>query len=248
MKVLGVLGFAAAAGTIATATHAQGSLLIGRVLTDSGMVIAGAEVVLNGPQNLQRTNEKGEFKFTAISAGFQIVGVRMPGFAPKVDTIEFGDAGEIRRDFKLSRIETTLPRVPVTTTLLDRKLYEFHDRRKFGMGRFLDSAEFAKAAGTRTADKLTKLPGIMILRGRGLAAYVTSSRTLANYQGRARPCTANVWLDYINLGTGFNVNEIDPSHIAAIEWYAGTQTVPARFAVPSKPNDPYCGTLVIWLR
>jgi hypothetical protein len=57
-----------------------------------------------------------------------------------------------------------------------------------------------------------------------------------------------VWLDYINVGTGFNVNEIDPSHIAAIEWYAGTSSVPARFAVPAKPASPYCGTLVIWLR
>jgi hypothetical protein len=114
------------------------------------------------------------------------------------------------------------------------------------MGRFLDSAEFAKAAGTRTSDKLAKLPGLMVVRGRGLAAYVTSSRSLAG--SRRGTCTANVWLDYINLGTGFNVIELVPSIIAAIEWYAGTSSVPARFAVPAKPNAPYCGTLVIWLR
>jgi hypothetical protein len=245
MKVLSFLGFVVAASAIVSTTQAQGTILVGRVLSDSGTVLMGAEVVLNGPQNAQRTNEKGEFKFTAVPVGFQIVGVRMLGFAPKVDTIDVADAGEVRREYRLSRIETTLPRVPVTATLLDRKLFEFLDRRKFGMGRFLDSAEFAKVARTRTSDKLSKLPGLMIVRGRGLASYVTSSRSLTNSRGR---CTANVWLDYINLGPGFNVNELDPSIIAAVEWYASTSAVPARFAVPAKPNAPYCGTLVIWLR
>src|SRR6185503_20954102 len=107
----------AVASAVATPTHAQGSVLIGRVFSDSGMVLVGAEVVLNGPQKLQRTNQKGEFKFTAVPAGFQIVGVRMLGFAPKVDTIEVADAGEVRRVYRLARIETTLPEVPVTTVL-----------------------------------------------------------------------------------------------------------------------------------
>jgi hypothetical protein len=247
MHFRGILDIIAMCGAIASTAHSQGSVLVGRVFSDSGTVVVGAQVVLNGPQNSQRTNGKGEFKFTAVPAGYQIVGVRMLGFAPKVDTIEVEEAGEIRREFKLSRVEITLPRVPVTTTLLDRKLFEFLERRKFGMGRFLDSAEFAKAPGTRTSDKLSKLPGLMILRGRGLSAFVTSTRSLANGKGRSL-CTANVWLDYINLGTGFNVNELDPSIIAAVEWYAGTSAVPARFAVPAKPSSPHCGTLVLWLR
>ena len=243
MKVPRFFGFAASASAIVSPIHAQGSVFVGRVFSDSGQVLVGAEVLLNGPQNSLRTNEKGEFRFAAVPSGLQIVGVRMFGYAPKVDTVEVADAGEVRREYKLSRIETTLPRVPVTATVLDRKLFEFYDRRKFGMGRFLDSAEFAKAAGTRTSDKLSKLPGLMIVRGRGLSAFVTSSRSLS--RGR---CTANVWLDYMNLGPGFNVNELDPSIIAAVEWYASTSMVPARFAVPAKPNAPYCGTLVIWLR
>ncbi|HWP71615.1 MAG TPA: carboxypeptidase-like regulatory domain-containing protein, partial [Gemmatimonadaceae bacterium] len=150
---------------VAPATHAQ-STFTGRVLSDSGLVLAGAEVVLNGPQNLQRTNASGEFRFTAVPAGQNIVGVRMPGFAPKVDTIDFADAGEVRREYRLSRIEATLPEVPVTASLLDRKLWQFHERRRLGIGRFLDSAEFANTRGTRTADKLTRLPGLIVVRGR----------------------------------------------------------------------------------
>src|SRR5689334_14560286 len=123
------------------AAHGQ-SLFLGRVLTDSNAVIAGAQVFLNGPQNIQRTNALGEFRFTAVPAGDHIVGIRMPGFAPMVDTIEVADAGEVRREYKLARIETTLPKVPVTTTLLERKLSDFYERRGSGIGRFLDSAEF----------------------------------------------------------------------------------------------------------
>jgi hypothetical protein len=238
---LTTIGFASA-----VEARAQSSVFLGRVLSDSGMVLIGAEVVLNGPQNLKRANERGEFRFNAVPAGYQIVGVRMPGFIPKVDTIEVADAGEVSREYRLSRLVATLPEVPVTATILDRKLFEFYDRRKFGMGRFLDSAEFARAHGTRTSDKLSKLGGIMIVRGRGLDAYVTSTRSLA--QPSRRRCLANIWLDYLNLGTGFNVNELDPSAIAAVEWYPSTSMMPARFAVPAKPNQPYCGTLVIWLR
>ena len=79
--------------------------ITGRVLSDSGAVLVGAEVVLNGPQTLQRTNEKGEFSFARVPPGPQIIGVRMPGFAPEVDTIDVTDAGEIRRERRAGRRE-----------------------------------------------------------------------------------------------------------------------------------------------
>jgi len=229
---------------VAPAVHAQGSTFMGRVLTDSGVAIAGAEVVLTPPPMTQRTNGRGEFRFVELTAGDYIVSVRMPGFAPKADTIEVADAGEVRGEYRLSRIET-LPEVPVTASLLDRKLGEFHERRRFGIGRFLDSAEFANTRGTRTADKLTRLPGLIVVRGRFSDAYVANNRQILP---NGRLCKSAVWLDNINLGLDFNVNELDPSLIVAIEWYAGQASIPARFNVPPRPGQPYCGVLVIWTR
>ena len=252
----------------AQAAGAQASVIIGRVVNDSGVPLAGAEVVLNGPKNLQRTNEKGEFTFTRVPSGFQIIGVRMTGFAPRVDTIEVEDAGEIRRDFRLSRIETTLPRVPVTATskLLDLKLAEFHERRKTsGGGRFLDSAEFANTRGTRMSDRLSKLPGVLVQRGRGSEVFITNTRVRKPGEpGSKSMCRSLVWMDGVNLGVEFNVNELNPSHVAAVEWYAG-EFVPAKLTAqprwssnmtvsPSQqkatvpPTQSYCGVLVIWLR
>ena len=233
---------------VAPAVHAQGSTFMGRVLTDSGVAIAGAEVVLTPPPMTQRTNGRGEFRFVELTAGDYIVSVRMPGFAPKADTIEVADAGEVRGEYRLSRIET-LPEVPVTASLLDRKLGEFHERRRFGIGRFLDSAEFANTRGTRTADKLTRLPGLIVVRGRFSDAYVANNRQIPLKGGtNGKPCKSAVWVDNINLGLDFNVNELDPSLIVAIEWYAGQASIPARFNVPPRPGQPYCGVLVIWTR
>lgn len=236
-----------ATAVVPIAVHGQ-SVFLGRVLTDSGVVIAGAEVFLNGPQNIKRTDARGEFRFTAVPGGAHIVGVRMPGFAPTIDTIDVADAGEVRRDYRLARIEATLPEVPVTATLLDRKLSDFYERRRMGIGRFLDSAEFAKRGGTRTSDRLATLPAIRI-EYRGLQAVVTNTRVRTRGEPGSRSwCRASIWLDGVNLGTGYNVNELDPSVIAAVEWYAGEASVPVRFAVPQKGGDRYCGVLVIWMR
>jgi hypothetical protein len=239
--------------------HAQ-STFTGRVLTDSGVPLVGAEVVIAKLVKGERTNASGEFRFTGLPSGYHAVGIRMPGFAPKGDTIEVAESGEVRREYRLTRIETTLPEVPVTASLLDRKLIEFHERRRtLGAGRFLDSAEFANSRGTKVSDRLAKLPGVLIQRGdarqgRGSEMFVTNSRQRsAGEPGSTSMCRSLVWLDGVNLGTEFNVNSLDPSMIAAVEWYAG-QFVPAKLAVPPRISvntgriEPYCGVLVIWLR
>jgi hypothetical protein len=229
---------------VAGPAHAQGSLFTGRVLADSTLApLAEAEISLPALGRTQRANVRGEFRFTAIPAGDHIVQVRVPGYSPKIDTIEVADAGEARREYRLSRIQVTLPEVPITASLLDRRLYEFHERRRFGIGRFLDSAEFAKAHGTRTSDKLARLPGVIILRGRFSDAYVANNRQ-RTLNGRL--CRAAVWLDGINLGIDYNVNLLDPSMIAAVEWYAGQASIPARFNVTGRAGQ--CGVLVIWTR
>ena len=225
-----------AALLLAATAHAQGSTFAGRVLTDSGLPLAGAEIVLGAKRT--NTGAKGEFRLTSLSAGEHSVLVRMPGFAPQVDTIEVADAGEVQREYRLSRIQSILPEVPVTTTLTDRRLADFYSRKQFGMGRFLDSTQFAKTNGTRTSDRLRRLPGLLITRGRFSEAFVSSSR------GR---CAASVWMDGLNLGTGYDVNMLDPSTILAVEWYSSPAMTPAQFSMV-KRGASHCAVLVLWTK
>ena len=239
---------AAAMFVFAPALHAQGTMIMGRVTTDSGVAIVGAEVVLNGPTNTQRTDAKGEFRFMRVAGGANVIGARMPGFAPQIDTLDVPDAGELRFDFKLARIEATLPEVDVKTSPLDRRLAEFHERRRMGIGRFLDSAEFADRRGIYTSDRLKTLPGIVIGRGRfSSEAYVSNNRVRMPGEGQ-RWCRALVWLDNVKVGTDFNINQLDPSIIAGVEWYAGEASIPARYAVPKRTSTEYCGVLIVWTR
>ena len=232
LKLLGV----ASVFALPHALVAQGSTFFGRVLTDSGAPLAGAEVATNAVR--ARSNAKGEFKLTSLIAGEHLVLVRMPGFAPKTDTIEVADAGEARREYRLSPVQATLPEVPVTATLTDRRLAEFYDRKQFGMGRFMDSAQFANSHGIRTAEKLMRLPGLLIQRGRFSDAYVMSSR------GR---CAASVWMDGLNLGTGFDVNSLDPGIILAVEWYPTAAMTPVQFSMV-KRGASHCAVIVIWTK
>ena len=255
MKRLFVVFLPLTAATVlavaAPETNAQ-SVFTGRVLTDSGVPLAGAEVFLNGPQNIQRTNDAGEFRFTNVPAGDHIVGVRITGFVPKIDTIEVAEAGEVRREYKLARIETTLPRVPVTAAApADAKLFEFNERKRLGVGRFLDSAQWVNSRGTRTSDRIAKLPGVFILRGRNSTdAFVANTRDRPRNNAGLAPvwCHAMVWLDGVRVGTDFSINSLDPSSIKAVEWYAGQGSVPAKFNIPSRIDQRYCGVLVLWTR
>jgi carboxypeptidase family protein len=233
--------------TVVHVARAQGSSFSGRVLTDSGVPIPGAQIVLAALQRAERTNAQGVFRFDSLPAGSHVVGIRAPGYAPRGDTIDIADAGEVRREYRLARIEatTTLPEVPVTATLLDRKLIEFRERRRLGVGRFLDSAEFANTRGTRTSDRLQKLPGLLIMRGRFSEAYIANTRQRSADGGW---CRSLIWLDGVNVGTDFNVNELDPVIIAAVEWYAGQASIPAKYNVPMRAGQTYCGVLVIWMR
>ena len=236
MKIAGILTVITATLCAPRALFAQGSTFAGRVLTDSGSPIAGSEVALTSKR--ANTNAKGEFKLTALSAGEHVVLVRMPGYAPRSDTIEVAEAGEVRREYSLSRIQAILPAVPVVATLTDRRLAAFYERKQYGMGRFLDSTQFAKTHGTRTSDKLMRLPGLLIQRGRFSNVLVMSSR------GR---CAASIWLDGIDLGTGFDVNMLDPGTILAVEWYSSAAMTPVQFSMV-KRGASHCATLVIWTK
>jgi len=86
-----------------------------------------------------------------------------------------------------------------------------------------------------------------VVRGRfSSEAYIANTRSRS--RGGGPLCRALIFIDNINQGTSFNVNELDPSVVAAVEWYAGEASVPARFAIGARRNQSYCGVLAIWLR
>ena len=56
---------------------------------------------------------------------------------------------------------------------------------------------------------------------------------------------ASVWMDGLNLGTGFDVNMLDPSTILAVEWYSTPAMTPVQFSMV-KRGASHCAVLFIW--
>lgn len=138
---------------------------------------------------------------------------------------------------------------------------EFEERRLAGFGHFITRAELEKQANRRTSDILARVPGLSVKRGTGGYAWIASSRgnikieenprpSALDLQRGARPaCYSNVYVDgaivYTSgMGDLFDINQIGPDQIEAIEFYSGGAQVPSRF---NRTNSA-CGVLVVWTR
>jgi hypothetical protein len=125
-------------------------------------------------------------------------------------------------------------------TALGRNLAAVDERRKMGFGKFLTQEDFAKAEGGNILNFLTsRIPGMRIAE--------TGRRTLVSSRGSislSQPqCPIRVIFDGMPNAGPLNLDSIDPSMIAAAEYYTPA-TLPFEFNFGISP----CGTLLLWSR
>ena len=138
---------------------------------------------------------------------------------------------------------------------------EFEERRLAGFGHFITRVELERQENRRISDILARVPGLTVKRGTGGYAWIASSRGNIKLQGDPRPsaldlqrgarpaCYSNVYVDGAivyssGMGDLFDINQIGPNQIEAIEYYSGAAQIPARF---NRTNSA-CGVLVVWTR
>lgn len=232
--LLGVLGPVSVA--------AQDSVVLrGRVLVDSIEVpVDGATVLLPLQGLMATTDSLGRFRLAGVARRTQDVVVRRIGFASFTGRLLLLSGDSLDVDFVLTPAVQVLPSVSVATTLISRKLAEFNDRRRFGIGHFLDSTDIAKRPGTRFSDKLRHLPGLMVACRSG-ACSLLSTRGQSSLLQR---CPVRIGIDGMFVLPFSNIDELQPSAIAAVEWYAGPAQMPARF----NTSRSACGFLMIWTK
>lgn len=154
------------------------------------------------------------------------------------------------------------------------KLIEFDERRLAGAGgRFLTQADLEKRPFATLTDALRQLPGIGFKRGTGaergsFAVAGRSSLPVCAFCGGPKangamlPCNAAVILDgtFVNCAGAegavsgsntrsesepkFDINSINPSALAGIEYYAGPATIPVKY----NGTRSTCGLLVLWTK
>ncbi len=263
------LGTSLALTSVAAAAQ-DDATVAGRVVHKvSKAGIAGAEVNLSPHALRLTTDSAGHFRFDHLPPGHVSLVVRRLGFAPESASFTVQTADELEVLIELEQYVQSLDTVTVAgreDLLVRGKLAGFYERKRFGIGTFIEAPELERDGHRPLADIVaSKSPGARVIRGRGaslgwIATRRRSGRLLqpestvgdVDLRRGADPgaCYSDVYVDGVlvyQFGVRaplFDVNSMSTLHVAAIEFYAGPAQTPVQY---NKTNSA-CGVLLIWTK
>ncbi len=207
--------------------------LTGIVRDGAGHGLAGVEVRVLSTAAAAHTNERGEYLLTGLPAGTQEVEIRQVGYSVIRRPVDLRSSRRMRHDVRLYRV-ITLDSINVSARR--SSVYaEFETRRRESIdGKFMTETDITRIQPKFTSDVVYLNPSFRVL-GQGPDAKVISSR--GGFQAN---CETLIVVDDIEAAT---INEVEPSQIAAMEFY------PATAGAPFKHKSKYgCGTIMIWTK
>ena len=256
---------AALAIVTARAAAAQTSTLFGTVRDSAGAGVVNARVAVPQLNLAVATDSLGIYELTGITPAVHLVVVTRPGFLPDSVELAFAADKSYRHVFNLTRSVATLETVETTaeaTVAVAPALRAFEARRAKGIGHYWTSADFENQNNRKLADFIGRVPGVRIARGSSGQAWVERGRGPAGLRpaqragivdeasGAAQSCFAVVYLDGLVVYSGrnreplFNINDLDISTLAGVEFYPSAASIPPDFNGPRSA----CGALAIWTR
>ena len=235
--------------------------------------LGGVEIAVVGTDQSARTGSDGRFALRSLPSGQHIVSVRSVGFVPLDVALDLS-VGAQERVFYLKRLVPQLDTVSVAGARprgIGREAFE--ERRKLGLGKFIDSATLRRQDGRSVADLLRDVGGVRIVRpprcdsrrrptgrpdplvppwcddSQGKRVAVSASATVG--------CPMLVVLDGVTLyrppAPGSRLIEWERTHdlnltpiadLESVEVYRRTSETPAEFG----GGGASCGVLVLWTR
>lgn len=240
--------------------------LSGIVLVDSTeRPIAGADVELVGTTFRTRTDSSGAYFMSGMTPGSYRLQVRAVGYAPLLLTIELTLEAMKEVEVLLLPVAQELERVDVKASLtpMARHLLDFENRRKFGIGKFLDSTALWKFGDRQWAQAIVaQVPGVRATSYGASSALTVGSRGPTSRsplpsgdgvdirRGAKPACYMRVYVDGVlkyNTQAGetlFDVTNYDGPQIVAAEVYTAAQ-LPAEF---NRLSSASCGAILLWTR
>ncbi len=192
--------------------------LTGVVVTAvEGAPVAGARVgIRDGPET--SANERGEWTLTDAPLGTRMLEVRAVGYFPEHRAVDvIAGAAPVRS--ALYTVKSVLDTVTVTaSTVRDRNLKDFHERRSNGLGHYLTPADVARQRPTVTSDLFRMVPGLRVER----TPYGDTEIQMRGAMDES--CAPGVYIDgaYMrDLDTDAIDSWVNPNEIAGIEIYTG---------------------------
>lgn len=200
------LGIAAMIGS-ATLLEAQSTgELVGKVLRASApaKAIAGATVEIAPVSLRAQTDSAGRFRLRDVPKGRMRVVVRALGFAPDTADVEFEPNLTVVRDFLLADEPVELAGVRVTgeaPAVGSAAIRDFEERRRRGIGRFLDRSQISRFDNNRTGSLLRTVAGVDVKVG-GSKAWISGGRALGSGRGAFSQVRKEDVLDRQDIAAG----------------------------------------------
>lgn len=215
----------------------------GVVRGPDGKPIADVEISAPALVRSFRTDSAGEFLLPGLPAGPVELHFRRLAFSPAIVSVDVEPRDTISVVVTLSVVALQLNAVVVNEDAARlRIMHEFEDRRKSGFGHFITRADIEKRDPRLLSDMARRVPGVLLTPVAGGSRYVL--RFARASQG-TRSCEPQYWVDGAFV-QAFNIDDILPSDVEGVEFYAGSSTLPAKYTSPRA--NPACGTILIWTR
>lgn len=207
----------------------------GAVVDQRRAPVVGATIDVDGLDASAKSDQAGRFLIPNAPTGSRMLLVRAVGYTPVLLPVEVLETGAEEVRVELERM-ILLPGVRVReTNRLPMIRAGFEERRRVGMGTFLDSADFQNRFDTRS-----------IFQG---AAGVTVDARSVMYEWQlylpssAGMCRANIIFDGMRSDT--KVLQATPKeHIAAVEIYLRAAVAPPEYL----PVGAGCGLIMVWTK
>jgi hypothetical protein len=229
----------------ASAAAPRGSAVLrGTVRDETGRAVGNVTVGVLDLYRTVVTDSGGRFTLGGIPAGTQTIELRAIGFAPARKAVALRTSTVTDTIVQLDRAAQTLASVRVLgDRSRSRSFSGFEDRRRRGVGFFMDAEEIAKKSGIYLGDVLRFAPGMF-------PNYTSRGRTFTmRSMASGDRCSPAYFLDGIRWYAleGSPILELERfiplQDLAAVEVYSGGASTPAQFDTGSG-----CGAVVFWTK
>jgi hypothetical protein len=197
------------------AVHAQ-AVLRGVVNDTSGRhPLEGVEVVLEGSARRTATNASGQFLLDSLPPGSQYFVIRSIGYGPVRFKVKLKKADTVRVEARLVPEGVRLDPVVVVAAPKGPKGYGvegFEERRRLGLGKFIDSTELRRAEQLRIADVLARNANIDLREIHSPPTLRAYSRRFINPGDPNARCYMLLFVDGMFIPDG-NLSPFDPAHL-----------------------------------
>jgi hypothetical protein len=261
------------AAVSASPLGAQASVA-GVVKDSSGRPLAHAEVAIELIGRSGVTDEEGRYRLTDLAPGTRLLRVRQVGYRPAGVMITLVGSETTRSDFTLERVALLdTVRVKDKGSTSGAGYASFEDRRRLGLGKFIDSTQLRGSEGRGLGDMLRAIPGIkvwqppqcagkMMLNGQRVKVAppycVANPRVRIAVSGSTTMCAMSVVLDGVIVYSAeepdsqgnvkwertYDLADLSVANLSGVEIYRSLSEVPMQYSGVGST----CGVLMLWTR